>query len=584
MGIFSSAFLKWSRLPRLAAILCALAVAATTQTSRPAHPPGKASHSNSASLIATAYVRGPAGAPVTIVEFTDFMCPFCASMAPVLNDLRTAYPTQVRIIFKNSPLSIHAGSALVHEAAMAAAEQGKFWEMHDLIFAHQKALTRTALDGYARQLGLDMKTFENRLDTRYYQPMVERDVAEAQGFGIQATPTFFINGRKLQGIQTLVSLKNVVDAQLHPRATPSLASAQRFDNISTENAPVRGPRDAKVKIIEFSDMQCPFCQRTVSTMRQVVALYPDNVVWIFKHFPLSFHPDSMLAHQALAAANQQGKFWEMHDLIFANQQAMKRDDLLRYAKQLGLDEARFHADLEDPKLKAAIEADRQEGLNLGITGTPTFFVNGEKRVGGLSLETFQKVIDQALMAPNPSQPGTADPHPATVSGLSSGPATAPVEIIWYADLESPLTPKANSIIVQLMDAYPGKVRVVEKNFPLKVHTEAWVAHEAVLAANAQGKGEEMQAFILSHQQAARIETLTAYAGQLGLRQDEFEAALKQHKYKPIIERDLAEAQRNAVSGSPVFFINGQRIDGLQPLPTFTEAIDEALHRAVARSN
>src|SRR5262249_29821716 len=145
----------------------------------------------------------------------------------------------------------------------------------------------------------------------------------------------------------------------------------------------------------------------------------------FKHFPLVIHPKARLAHQAAQAAAEQGKFWEMHDLLFANQRRVEREDLVAYARQLGLDVERFRKDLDDPRLKERIESDRADGEKLRISGTPTFFVNGKQYVGARSLDQLKQIVqgDQRRIR---AIAEIAD------STMSRGPADAPVTVEFFA--------------------------------------------------------------------------------------------------------------------------------------------------------
>jgi protein-disulfide isomerase len=183
--------------------------------------------------------------------------------------------------------------------------------------------------------------------------------------------------------------------------------------INTDGAPVRGSPDAPVTIVEYSDFQCPYCARSVTDLKEVLNRYPTQVRWVFKHFPLPFHQDAPLAHKASLAAGEQGKFWEMHDLIFARQTAIKRNNLIQYAKDLGLDEKRFIKDLDNGKYQAQIDREVQEGTRLGVTGTPAFFVNGQLLVGARPVEELAGLIDRELQPPLTSSLPPALPSPQT---------------------------------------------------------------------------------------------------------------------------------------------------------------------------
>src|SRR6185295_2741150 len=152
----------------------------------------------------------------------------------------------------------------------------------------------------------------------------------------------------------------------------------------------------KVQIVLFSDFQCPFCAQFALPFRELQSrgIAGIQTTVQFKHFPLSIHPASLLAHKAAVAASEQGRFWEMHDLLFANQGAVTRHDLLRYATRLGLDLDRFRKDLDSERARQLIEADFSEGVRLGVQGTPTFLVNGNPYSGTHTLDQLKQIIIQ----------------------------------------------------------------------------------------------------------------------------------------------------------------------------------------------
>ncbi|MCI0433449.1 MAG: DsbA family protein [Gemmatimonadetes bacterium] len=149
-------------------------------------------------------------------------------------------------------------------------------------------------------------------------------------------------------------------------------------------------------MVAFTDFECPFCARVNPTLDQLRAEYGARVRFVFKHFPLPIHPRAMLAHQAAIAAAAQGKFWEMHDRIFAAQQALDRATLVAHAKALGLDLPKFEHALDDPATQARIRADVDEGTRIGVQGTPTFVVNGRMFSGAQPYESFKAQVEQAL--------------------------------------------------------------------------------------------------------------------------------------------------------------------------------------------
>jgi protein-disulfide isomerase len=160
-------------------------------------------------------VRGPAQAPVTIVEFSDFQCPFCGRLEPVLQRVLANYPTQVRLVYRNYPLpELHPQAERAAEAGFCARDQGKFWEMHDLLFAEQQSLGDADLKDKARRLGLDEEKFAQCLDTGQTRSTVEVDVKDGDALGIQGTPANFINGRFLSGAVEEAELTAIIDDEL----------------------------------------------------------------------------------------------------------------------------------------------------------------------------------------------------------------------------------------------------------------------------------------------------------------------------------------------------------------------------------
>jgi protein-disulfide isomerase len=356
--------------------------------------------------------KGPANAKVTIVEYTDFQCPFCAKVQPTLTKILEKYPQDVRKVFKQHPLSFHKDAPLAAEASLAAGGQGKFWEMKEVLFNNQKQLKEENLIKYAQELGLDLEQFKSDLSTHKYKAQVDRETEEAVKLGATGTPAFFVNGRYLSGAKPLESFVAVIDEELSGKKIPfkwgTNVKDERKQTQKTQrpaedpnkiytmpvgSSPFKGPKDAKVTVVMFQDFQCPFSNRSQPTVKQLMELYPDKVKLVFKNFPLNFHKQAEIAAEAALAAGAQGKFWEMHDKIFANQKNISLDILKGYAKELNLDMNKFNQDLDTHTYKKTIDEDMKLATGAGVRGTPTFFINGKKLVGAKPVGEFQKVID-----------------------------------------------------------------------------------------------------------------------------------------------------------------------------------------------
>jgi protein-disulfide isomerase len=189
-------------------------------------------------------------------------------------------------------------------------------------------------------------------------------------------------------------VKKVQTAAAARPPAPGQPDPNKIYNIPVGNSPVEGPKDAKVVITEFSDYQCPFCSQADALIQQVRAANPE-VAFVYKQFPLtSIHPNAMPASKAAIAAGKQGKYWEMHKLLFANQRALGADQLKEYAKQIGLDVPKWETDMNSPEVAEQINVEMKEAQTAEVRGTPTIFVNG-KRLQTRSVEGFKAAIDEA---------------------------------------------------------------------------------------------------------------------------------------------------------------------------------------------
>ena len=175
------------------------------------------------------HIRGPDDAPVTLVEYGDFECSYCGQAEGVIRELLSSLGDDVRYVWRQLPLNdVHPSAQIAAEASEAAAAQGKFWEMYDLLLSHQGDLRPRDLVGYARELGLDVDRFQDELRRREYAPRISEDVASADESGVSGTPTFFINGRRHYGVYDIDTLTEEVKAaktrarQLAATATPAV--------------------------------------------------------------------------------------------------------------------------------------------------------------------------------------------------------------------------------------------------------------------------------------------------------------------------------------------------------------------------
>lgn len=347
--------------------------------------------------------RGPDDALVTIVEFSDFACGFCNRMQPVMKQLDRLYPGQLRWVFRTLPLDEDEGT-LASEAAIAAGRQGRFWPMHDRLFAVAGRVDRAAVEVFAVELGLDLARFRADLDSGEARAIVGRELAAGKRLGLTGTPAFFINGRAIPGAAPLSSFLAVVgdelararaaradyaaliaggraraDSEAEPRE-PLELSATRTYRVGLGLPGHRiGPDDAAVTIVVWSDFLCPYCAQQAPVLERLRAAHPADVRVVYRHYPLPMHPGADLAAEAAVEAGRQGKFWPFHDQVFAagaTGAPMTRAILLERGAAVGLDVAALAAALDDHRHRDAVLADAAGAMSVGAGSTPTLFVNG----------------------------------------------------------------------------------------------------------------------------------------------------------------------------------------------------------------
>lgn len=168
--------------------------------------------------------------------------------------------------------------------------------------------------------------------------------------------------------------------------------------VAIDGAPTLGSAEAPVTVVEFADYECPYCARVQATLKKIRETYKDQVRFVFKDFPLSSHSQAQKAAEAARCAGQQDKYWDYHDVLFRNTKALQVDKLKQYAADLRLDTARFDTCLDSGQQAAAVRRDHAQGSQLGVSGTPAFFINGRFISGARQFSAFQEVIDEVLAA------------------------------------------------------------------------------------------------------------------------------------------------------------------------------------------
>ncbi|MGB3713131.1 MAG: thioredoxin domain-containing protein [Candidatus Promineifilaceae bacterium] len=387
----------------------------------------------------TLTTMGDPNAPVTIVEFSDYQCPFCLrNFQQTWPQLKAEYIDTGRVyyVFKDFPIpSLHPVAERVHEAAQCAGEIGgrdTYWEVHDVFFINQEQWAdkpQPDLDNILVSLtdeaGIANDEMRSCLDSGRHAEAVQADMAEGRALGVNGTPTFYIDGYPVVGaqpyqvFQTALSmaeegrLAEAFTQQPGPddgkaRATETALAAQPVD-VPMGDAPAKGDPNAPVTIIEYSDFQCPFCLRHFENTMPELQSYIDagKVRYVFKDFPIrSSHPQAQKAHESARCARELGgeeAFWEMHDLIFANQDEWagngRHVELFKsLASEIDIAQEEFDECLDSGRYADAVNSDLAEGQRFGVTGTPSFFINGQRLVGAQPLQVFQQIIESMLVS------------------------------------------------------------------------------------------------------------------------------------------------------------------------------------------
>jgi protein-disulfide isomerase len=387
---------------------------------------------------------GPKHAPVTIAVFDDFQCPYCSKFSKVLKNVMGTNKGKIKFVLVNFPLSrIHKEAQMAAEAGMEAFEQGKFLELHNLIFDNQRDINRENVEKWAKKIGMDVDKLKKALDENKYAQQVKKQMISGRMIGVRGTPTVLVNGRRFRMSRNLkqaeTSLRNMVKQEiqivkkrnLSPQKAYAALTANGVKNLRelrkkpkrnarkkkrrtrkvvdpnqvyqvtyTDKDPWKGGEKPLVTIVEFSDYQCPYCGRVEPTIKQVLDTYKDDVKLVYLQNALGFHklakPAANAAFEVLEQKGLDG-FWKFHKHLFENRKEISMENLEKWAKEVsGLNMAKFKEAMKTNKHMAEIERAQKLAAKFGARGTPAFFINGRFFSGARPFQSFKTIIDQEI--------------------------------------------------------------------------------------------------------------------------------------------------------------------------------------------
>lgn len=591
-------------------------------------------------------VWGEAQAPTTLVAFLDFECPFCARGFQTLKLLQQEYgPERLRIVVKHLPLEFHLSAlpaAVAAQAVRDASGNEAFFTYAERLLANQQALDASSLASLAEDVGVERSIYNEHVADEGTLQAVVHDLELARRLGVTGTPTFFVNGIRLEGAQPIDSFRELIDAESAAMAERLEAGAEwapvyaervrrnihqglgqlllardpTIYRAEIDGSPVWGDPSAPVTMVEFSDFECPFCKRARETVAALKQKYGNKLRVVFKHLPLPFHTQAKPAAQlADAVYRERGNaaFWQTVDRLFAVSPDLSEDQLIRIGVEAGLTEAEARAAL-DGAPSAQMERDANLAADLEATGTPHFFINGRRITGAQPLPHFEVFIDAALAdaekltaagvaptavyeqlmqsAARPGVPQGLDDEAATLLASarrpSRGPADAPVVIHVFSDFQCPFCKKAEEVVAALEDKYTDRIRIVWHHLPLPFHADARLAAHAAEEAFAQGGNAsfwKMHAALFNLTGEAvdlSRPALETYAQRTGLDLERFRKALDARSHEEAIVTDEELADRLSIRATPTFLVGTYLVRGAQPLTSFERVVDRVLEEAQAR--
>lgn len=586
---------------------------------------------------------GSDDALVTVVSFLDFECRYCKQNFETLLSLRERYePSDLRIVIKHLPLGAHpmaGGAAIAGQAVTVRRGSEAFLVFARLAFAGQAEMDYVMLAAWAERAGLPREVYDEAVSSETTTRRVEQDMRVAIRLGVEATPTSFVNGHRVAGAEPIENFTKLVDAELATAkqrlgagasdrsararvyaetveqnlaeglATALLESDPGNYRVPVGSSPTRGPSDAKVTVVVFSDYQCPYCQRGKATLDELVRRHPADVRVVSKHLPLPFHEQALPAAR-LAEATFQARggdaFAQIEKELYAVGPELSADYLTQLGAKVGFEPAELSRILsgEVPAVEARIRADQSLADDVEARGTPHFFVNGRRLSGARPIEHFEAYFgfglglasEELTRGTTPSglydalqkdavSPGAPEAVELTIPSDHSparGPKGAPITIHVFSDFECPYCRRVEESLAELDRKYPGKLRFVWHDVPLPFHERARPLARAAREARRQGGDAAFwklhDAIFALDQETPRLAAseIAGAAKSLGLDEARIRTAMTDESRDADIVRDEKLAEELGFKGTPTIVVGKFVVRGARPLSYFERVVELGL--------
>lgn len=372
------------------------------------------------------HMLGRASAPVSVIVYSDFECPFCKLFSATTKAALVKYRANVNLVFRHFPLPFHSFAMPAARASECVAKlrgERSFWLYSQLVFAHDTSRYLSA----ARATGIDTATLSRCMADASIENIV-LDEQKAAMKSVLGTPTTFIINHStgfmqtLEGAVPLETISSAIDDAIkgkpsepeNPVVPPTDSgqpeAAAPVPPVDPHTDHIRGNASARFSVVEYADFECPFCKRHQATMHALLTKYPDSVNWVYRHFPLSFHENAEReaeASECVATLGGNEAFWKFEDAIYdrteSNGTGFSLDALAPLAASVGIDAQAYASCMSNPATASTVETETSSGRNAGINGTPTSIlvdhVKGTSTIiagGALPLSTFTDAIDALL--------------------------------------------------------------------------------------------------------------------------------------------------------------------------------------------